>query len=169
MAPFASANSLVNISADVNPIGGISKTDLKKFIAYAQDTFDLPILARWPSRPSQVFGSKIILAFSFLDAVPTAELEPITETYVQADEVNEPPKYIFFFPILTPEHCLAGRHGNDIRRAFCIRQTTKSWEMWTVQHVHQACPRMGIVLVPDPGLSQSYSARKSTNLISLSR
>lgn len=46
MAPFASANSLVNISADVNPIGGISKTDLKKFIAYAQDTFDLPILAR---------------------------------------------------------------------------------------------------------------------------
>lgn len=24
---------------------------------------------------------------SFLDAVPTAELEPITETYVQADEV----------------------------------------------------------------------------------
>ncbi|ETW78764.1 hypothetical protein HETIRDRAFT_435405 [Heterobasidion irregulare TC 32-1] len=57
-------------SADINPIGGISKTDLKKFIAYAQDTFDLPILA------------------SFLDAVPTAELEPITETYVQADEAD---------------------------------------------------------------------------------
>ncbi|KAI6122304.1 NAD+ synthase [Pisolithus croceorrhizus] len=29
---------------DINPIGGISKTDLKKFIAYAQDAFDLPIL-----------------------------------------------------------------------------------------------------------------------------
>ena len=29
--------------------------------------------------------------FSFLDAVPTAELEPITETYVQADEVTFPP------------------------------------------------------------------------------
>lgn len=26
--------------------------------------------------------------FSFLDAVPTAELEPITETYVQSDEVS---------------------------------------------------------------------------------
>ncbi|KAF8892046.1 hypothetical protein BD779DRAFT_1610238 [Infundibulicybe gibba] len=57
-------------SADINPIGGISKTDLKKFIAYAQRSFDLPILA------------------SFLGAIPTAELEPITETYVQSDEAD---------------------------------------------------------------------------------
>lgn len=57
-------------SADINPIGGISKTDLKKFIAYARDTFDLPILS------------------SFLSAVPTAELEPIMETYVQSDEAD---------------------------------------------------------------------------------
>jgi NAD+ synthase (glutamine-hydrolysing) len=57
-------------SADINPIGGISKTDLKKFIAYAQDAFDLPILNE------------------FLTAVPTAELEPITETYVQSDEAD---------------------------------------------------------------------------------
>ena len=33
-------------SADVNPIGGISKTDLKRFIKYAQTSFDLPILER---------------------------------------------------------------------------------------------------------------------------
>ncbi|KZT25242.1 glutamine-dependent NAD(+) synthetase with GAT domain-containing protein [Neolentinus lepideus HHB14362 ss-1] len=57
-------------SADVNPIGGISKTDLKKFIAYARNKFDLPILT------------------SFLDATPTAELEPITESYVQSDEAD---------------------------------------------------------------------------------
>ncbi|KAG8954811.1 glutamine-dependent NAD(+) synthetase [Tulasnella sp. 419] len=57
-------------SADINPIGSISKTDLKKFIRYARDAFDLPILD------------------DFLDAVPTAELEPITETYVQADEAD---------------------------------------------------------------------------------
>ncbi|EIM86628.1 glutamine-dependent NAD synthetase with GAT domain-containing protein [Stereum hirsutum FP-91666 SS1] len=57
-------------SADVNPIGGISKTDLKNYIAYARDAFDLPILE------------------SFLDATPTAELEPITENYVQADEAD---------------------------------------------------------------------------------
>jgi len=29
------------------------------------------------------------LSFSFLTAVPTAELEPITESYVQADEVRQ--------------------------------------------------------------------------------
>ncbi|KAF6761593.1 hypothetical protein DFP72DRAFT_625720 [Ephemerocybe angulata] len=57
-------------SADINPIGGISKTDLKKFIAYAQTAFNLPILK------------------SFLTAVPTAELEPMTETYVQSDEAD---------------------------------------------------------------------------------
>ncbi|KXN86615.1 Glutamine-dependent NAD(+) synthetase, partial [Leucoagaricus sp. SymC.cos] len=56
-------------SADINPIGGISKTDLKKFIAYGVHAFNLPVLK------------------SFLDAVPTAELEPITETYVQSDEL----------------------------------------------------------------------------------
>jgi hypothetical protein len=30
--------------ADINPIGGISKTDLKRFIAYARDAFSLPVL-----------------------------------------------------------------------------------------------------------------------------
>ncbi|KAI0683830.1 glutamine-dependent NAD(+) synthetase with GAT domain-containing protein [Cytidiella melzeri] len=57
-------------SADINPIGAISKVDLKKFIAYARDAFELPVLQ------------------GFLDAVPTAELEPITDTYVQADEAD---------------------------------------------------------------------------------
>ena len=41
-------------SADVNPIGGISKTDLKRFIAWAERRFELPVLG------------------AFLDAVPTA-------------------------------------------------------------------------------------------------
>lgn len=57
-------------SADVNPIGGISKTDLKSFIHWASANFELPILQ------------------SFLNAVPTAELEPITSTYVQSDEAD---------------------------------------------------------------------------------
>lgn len=55
-------------SADLNPIGGISKTDLKRFIASAKDKFDMPILEE------------------FLDATPTAELEPITKEYIQSDE-----------------------------------------------------------------------------------
>ncbi|KAH6881377.1 hypothetical protein BKA58DRAFT_1428 [Alternaria rosae] len=57
-------------SADLNPIGSISKTDLKRFIGYAQKEFDLPILGE------------------FIDATPTAELEPLTEDYVQSDEVD---------------------------------------------------------------------------------
>ncbi|KAL7753968.1 glutamine-dependent NAD(+) synthetase [Sorochytrium milnesiophthora] len=55
-------------SADVNPIGGISKTDLRSFIGWAQDAFDLPLLD------------------GFLHAAPTAELEPTDANYVQKDE-----------------------------------------------------------------------------------
>lgn len=57
-------------SADINPIGGISKTDLKKFIHWAEINFNMPILNE------------------FLTATPTAELEPITENYVQSDEID---------------------------------------------------------------------------------
>ena len=57
-------------SADINPIGGISKEDLKSFIAWAQISFSLPVLE------------------TFINAVPTAELEPITATYVQSDEAD---------------------------------------------------------------------------------
>ncbi|GFG35262.1 hypothetical protein Cfor_06550 [Coptotermes formosanus] len=46
-------------SADVNPIGGISKTDLRSFLVYAKNKFNLPIL-------SEILG-----------APPTAELEPL--------------------------------------------------------------------------------------------
>ncbi|KAK7745685.1 hypothetical protein SLS62_009651 [Diatrype stigma] len=57
-------------SADINPIGSIDKSDLKRFIAWAEVNFNLPCL------------------HDFLTAIPTAELEPITETYVQSDEVD---------------------------------------------------------------------------------
>ncbi|KAI5299701.1 glutamine-dependent NAD(+) synthetase, partial [Ascosphaera atra] len=57
-------------SADINPIGSIDKSDLKRFIAFAEKEFDLPCL------------------HEFLTATPTAELEPITENYVQSDEAD---------------------------------------------------------------------------------
>ncbi|KAK0626769.1 hypothetical protein B0T14DRAFT_425024 [Immersiella caudata] len=57
-------------SADINPIGSIDKDDLKRFIGWAEKNFDLPCL------------------HDFLTAVPTAELEPITENYVQSDEAD---------------------------------------------------------------------------------
>ena len=65
-------------SADINPIGGISKTDLKRFIIWGVKELELPILE------------------DFYHAIPTAELEPIveedkekgTKAYVQSDEVD---------------------------------------------------------------------------------
>jgi len=57
-------------SADLNPIGSISKVDLKRFLRWSTTAFSLPILQ------------------SFLDATPTAELEPITADYVQSDEAD---------------------------------------------------------------------------------
>ncbi|XP_056383569.1 glutamine-dependent NAD(+) synthetase isoform X3 [Hyla sarda] len=56
-------------SADINPIGGISKTDLRGFIQYCMDSFQLTALT------------------SILSAPPTAELEPLTDGQVsQTDE-----------------------------------------------------------------------------------
>lgn len=59
-------------SADVNPIGGISKRDLKSFLHWAArpDTLNYPTLADVVAAP------------------PTAELEPITADYTQSDEVD---------------------------------------------------------------------------------
>ncbi|SZF03506.1 unnamed protein product [Blumeria hordei] len=57
-----------NSSADINPIGGIDKTDLVLFVKWARAQFNMPILDR------------------VIEATPTAELEPITEAYVQSDE-----------------------------------------------------------------------------------
>lgn len=56
-------------SADLNPIGGISKTDLKMFLNYAADRFKLTSLS------------------SILTAPPTAELEPLQDgKLAQTDE-----------------------------------------------------------------------------------
>lgn len=57
-------------SADVNPIGSISKLDLKAFLAWAAVNLGYASLAE------------------VADAPPTAELEPITATYVQQDEAD---------------------------------------------------------------------------------
>jgi NAD+ synthase (glutamine-hydrolysing) len=47
ICPFVPIASLPRtFVADVNPIGGISKTDLKRFITWAQESFQLPILSR---------------------------------------------------------------------------------------------------------------------------
>ncbi|EMP28143.1 Glutamine-dependent NAD(+) synthetase [Chelonia mydas] len=56
-------------SADINPIGGISKTDLRNFIQYCMENFQLTALR------------------SIMSAPPTAELEPLADGQVsQTDE-----------------------------------------------------------------------------------
>ena len=55
-------------SADINPIGGINKIDLRQFIL--------------------TFHSKYPSLRSVYEAPPTAELEPITEGYSQTDEAD---------------------------------------------------------------------------------
>ena len=59
-------------SADINPIGGISKTDLRRFLTYSTTHFSLPILS------------------SFISATPTAELTPSDASTgaPQSDEVD---------------------------------------------------------------------------------
>ena len=63
-------------SADVNRIGGIAKTDLKKFLIWAADHKGIPALKE------------------VVEAPPTAELEPITESYIQSDEVDMGMSYV---------------------------------------------------------------------------
>lgn len=56
-------------SADINPIGGISKTDLRMFMNYAKDEFGIPIIGE------------------IITAPPTAELEPLKHGQLaQTDE-----------------------------------------------------------------------------------
>ncbi|CAJ0824429.1 14819_t:CDS:2, partial [Entrophospora sp. SA101] len=70
-------------SADINPIGAISKIDLRKFIEYARNEFGLSILDELSSN-----HEPYLIIIIFLNAVPTAELEPITSDYVQSDEAD---------------------------------------------------------------------------------
>ena len=57
-------------SADINPIGAISKTDLRRFLRWGAEHLGYTAL------------------IDVLEAPPTAELEPITEAYVQEDEAD---------------------------------------------------------------------------------
>lgn len=65
-------------SADINPIGGISKGDLKRFLVWAST--DQAIEA-WNDKLEGYPSLRDVV-----EAPPTAELEPITSTYTQTDE-----------------------------------------------------------------------------------
>lgn len=58
-------------AADINPIGGISKADLRRFL-------------RWGANKKNGLGYTSLL--SVVEAPPSAELEPSTASYTQTDE-----------------------------------------------------------------------------------
>lgn len=74
-------------SADINPIGGVSKADLRRFIVYASAHYGLPALERYTRVMGHVsYNDVTTWCVSIHAAPPTAELEPITEGYTQTDE-----------------------------------------------------------------------------------
>ncbi len=78
-------------SADVNPIGGISKTDLKRFLVYARTQYAAVVFFGGVSCGLTGFALAKRFGLTALDAVlaapPTAELEPLQEgRTVQTDE-----------------------------------------------------------------------------------
>lgn len=89
-------------SADINPIGGVSKCDLRRFIAWASGNRVLQREVNASSCSSSQSGSShsgastsietVTVEYSalseILSAPPTAELEPITKEYRQVDEVD---------------------------------------------------------------------------------
>jgi NAD+ synthase (glutamine-hydrolysing) len=56
-------------SADINPIGGISKQDIRAFLRWGADNLGFKTLTEIEGAP------------------PTAELEPITEKYTQVHTI----------------------------------------------------------------------------------
>ena len=58
-------------SADINPIGGISKTDLRKFVEYAGEELKIPVLKE------------------IYNAPPTAELEPLQDGQIQQTDEQD--------------------------------------------------------------------------------
>jgi hypothetical protein len=64
-------------SADINPIGGISKTDLKRFILWASTNFNLPLLQTFIDAPPTA-GEFLLRLERFAKLINQIELEPIT-------------------------------------------------------------------------------------------
>lgn len=67
-------------AADINPIGGISKNDLRRFL-------------KWAARPVDDGGLGYPALIRVVDAAPTAELEPFEDGYAQTDEIDMGMRY----------------------------------------------------------------------------
>ncbi|QDS67499.1 hypothetical protein FKW77_001435 [Venturia effusa] len=105
-------------SADINPIGSIDKADLRRLITWAGNIWEMPIL------------------HDFVDAVPTAELEPITDTHVQSDEAD--------MGITYAELTAFGklRKVNKLGPYGCFRRLLEDWSIDRPKNEGDDAPRM---------------------------
>jgi hypothetical protein len=46
-----------------------------------------------------------------------------------------------------------GWHGHDLRRIVGAGSPSQGWEMWSLQHIHKACSRMGFLSISCAGIS----------------
>ena len=96
-------------SADINPIGGISKTDLKSFLAFAKQEFKLSALE------------------DILNARPTAELVPLSEGNIVQDDEEEMGENVYsrtfcLLPVKSEVHQLTScQIGSNILFFFSFR------------------------------------------------
>jgi hypothetical protein len=111
-APSYSLNPFLTLNnkADINPIGGISKTDLKRFIAYARDAFDMPVLTRYD--PRIISGDRM----SHQTLTVSWMLSQLQNSNLLRLPMSKQTRYVKFLPYNSdPIHNASlGRHGNDL-------------------------------------------------------
>ena len=102
---------LTRLAADVNPIGAISKTDLKRFIAYAQGAFDLPILEQYVAQPSPM-----CIAEGDLRQILDGSANRGARTYHRELRASRRGGYGFASANHNSRYTMAiGGHGHDLR------------------------------------------------------
>nr|KAJ3421971.1 glutamine-dependent NAD(+) synthetase [Polyrhizophydium stewartii] len=117
-------------SADVNPLGGISKVDLTDFVRHMRDS--VPHLS---------------ILSDFLEALPSAELEPITASHQQTDEIAAKVKRMFFFysinrhksTVLPPAYHMSSYSADDNRFDLRPFLYNASWS-WQFKKIDENVP-----------------------------
>ena len=124
-------------AADLNPIGGISKSDLRLFIDHCREHLSYPSLS------------------GILTAPPTAELEPITAEHTQTDEADMGMSY--------DDLTLYGRL-RKIAKCGPVSMYRRLREVWSDRPVRAACTRRGrTVRSPSFRLRQSRTKSSSSS------
>uniref|UniRef100_A0A8C6M106 Glutamine-dependent NAD(+) synthetase n=1 Tax=Nothobranchius furzeri TaxID=105023 RepID=A0A8C6M106_NOTFU len=128
-------------SADINPIGGVSKTDLKSFLLYCAEKFQLTALT------------------GILAAPPTAELEPLTDGQVtQTDEA--------LCPVCARRFCIFSGNWKLLKMDLVSWSLNAIVNNFSTMRMGEGAPRCPSGTEPAGYIMDSW---KQWNLISLSQ